>query len=154
MKKLLSFILIMALFGTMGLKAQSSYIWAGGLGIDFSSDFTFVGPSGKYFFSEEHAIQAELTFESNVTGITALYEYHQEFAGAEGLKWFVGGGPSLLFFGRGIGTELALRPTAGLDYKIANVPLAISFDWRPIVALGDLRNEVGAFGLGVRYVFE
>ncbi|WP_305521449.1 hypothetical protein [Maribacter dokdonensis] len=42
-----------------------------------------------------------------------------------------------------------------LDYKIDGVPLAFSFDWRPFIGLGDLLgNEVGAFGIGVRYVIE
>ena len=142
MKKLISFTVICALCGIMNLSAQSTYTFAGGLGIDFGSDFTFVGPSVKYFFSGNHAVQAELTFESNVTGLTGLYEYHQAFSGVEGLQWFAGAGPSLFFFGDGIGTELALRPVGGLDYKINNVPLALSFDWRPLIGLGDLRNDV------------
>lgn len=134
--------------------AQSDYKIAAGLGLDLFSGATLVGPSAKFFLADEHAIQGEILFESGLTAITGLYEYHGAFSGADGLKWFAGGGPSILLFGNGIGSEIALRPVAGLDYKIDGVPLAFSFDWRPFIGLGDLGNEVGAFGLGIRYVIE
>lgn len=154
MKKLL-FLVAAVILGTNVSNAQSNYTFAAGLGLDLFSGVTLVGPSAKYFFAEEHAGQAELMFESGLTTLTALYEYHGDISGADGLQWFAGAGPSILFFGEGIGTEIALRPIVGLDYKIDGVPLAFSFDWRPFIGLGDLLgNEVGAFGIGVRYVIE
>ncbi|APA63329.1 MAG: hypothetical protein ABJO28_18830 [Maribacter dokdonensis] len=154
MKKLL-FLVAAVILGTNVSNAQSDYTFAAGLGLDLFSGVTLVGPSAKYFFAEEHAGQAELMFESGLTTLTALYEYHGDISGADGLQWFAGAGPSILFFGEGIGTEIALRPIVGLDYKIDGVPLAFSFDWRPFIGLGDLLgNEVGAFGIGVRYVIE
>lgn len=154
MKKLL-FLVAAVILGTNVSNAQSDYTFAAGLGLDLFSGVTLVGPSAKYFFAEEHAGQAELMFESGLTTLTALYEYHGNISGADGLQWFAGAGPSILFFGEGIGTEIALRPIVGLDYKIDGVPLAFSFDWRPFIGLGDLLgNEVGAFGIGVRYVIE
>ena len=135
--------------------AQSSYTGAVGLGIDFFEDVTFVGPSGKFFFDDNNVGQVDLGFEDNITALTMLYAYHKEFSGAPGLRWYAGIGPSLLFFSDDFGgdTEIALRPHGGLEYKINGAPLAISFDWRPFLGLGDLSNEVGAFGLGFRYVF-
>ena len=154
MKKLL-FLVAAVILGTNVSNAQSDYTFAAGLGLDLFSGVTLVGPSAKYFFAEEHAGQAELMFESGLTTLTALYEYHGDISGADGLQWFAGAGPSILFFGEGIGTEIALRPIVGLDYKIDGGPLAFSFDWRPFIGLGDLLgNEVGAFGIGVRYVIE
>ncbi|SDS01467.1 hypothetical protein SAMN05192545_0613 [Maribacter dokdonensis] len=154
MKKLL-FLVSAVILGTNVSNAQSDYTFAAGLGLDLFSGVTLVGPSAKYFFAEEHAGQAELMFESGLTTLTALYEYHGDISGADGLQWFAGAGPSILIFGEGIGTEIALRPIVGLDYKIDGVPLAFSFDWRPFIGLGDLLgNEVGAFGIGVRYVIE
>ena len=154
MKKLL-FLVAAVILGTNVSNAQSDYTFAAGLGLDLFSGVTLVGPSAKYFFAEEHAGQAELMFESGLTTLTALYEYHGDISGADGLQWFAGAGPSILFFGEGIGTEIALRPIVGLDYKIDGVPLAFSFDWRPFIGLGDLLgNEVGAFGIGVKYVIE
>ncbi len=153
MKKLLCLCAAIALFGFNDVKAQD-YEIAVGLGLDFGSGFTFVGPSGKFALSDVVTVQGELMFESGVTGLTGLIAYNGSFDGAEGLSWFAGGGVSALFFGNGFGTEFALRPTAGLEYKIADVPLAFSFDWRPFIGLGDINNEIGAFGLGVRYVIQ
>lgn len=153
MKKLL-FLVAAVFLGLNISNAQSDYTFAAGLGLDLFSGATLVGPSAKYFFAEEHAGQAEVMFETGLTTITALYEYHGAFSGADGLQWFAGGGPSILFI-RDFSTEIALRPVVGLDYKINDVPLAFSFDWRPFIGLGDiLGNEVGAFGIGVRYVIE
>jgi hypothetical protein len=155
MKKFLFLALAAFTLGSNVVTAQSDYTFAAGLGLDLFSGVTLVGPSTKYFFAEEHAGLAEVMFETNLTTITALYEYHGAISGADGLKWFAGAGPSILFFGNGIGAEVALRPVVGLEYKINNVPLAFSFDWRPFIGLGDiLGNEVGAFGLGIRYVIE
>ncbi|WP_394973290.1 hypothetical protein [uncultured Croceitalea sp.] len=152
MKKL-TFILF-ALIISSTINAQSSYTTAAGLGLDLFSGATLVGPSAKFFLAEEHAVQAEVMFESNLTVITGLYEYHGNIEGADGLNWFAGAGPSILLFGNGFGTEIAIRPVAGLDYKITDVPLAFSFDWRPFIGLGDLSNEIGAFGIGIRYVID
>jgi hypothetical protein len=153
MKKL-TFILFALIIGNITVNAQSSYTTAAGLGLDLFSGATLVGPSAKFFLAEEHVIQAEVMFESNLTAITGLYEYHGNIEGANGLKWFAGAGPSILLFGNGFGTEIAIRPVAGLDYKIPDVPLAFSFDWRPFIGLGDLSNEAGAFGIGIRYVID
>ena len=153
MKKLFFAILVFTIIGSNQLKAQSDYIFAGGLGLDLFTGVTLVGPSAKYFLADEHAVQAELLFETGITTFTGIYEYHEDISGADGLKWFAGAGPSILF-GSGFGTEIALRPTAGLDYKINDVPLAFSFDWRPFIGLGDLSSEAGAFGIGIRYVIE
>ncbi len=154
MKKLCLAIAAIAIMGSNHLLAQTDYNIAAGLGIDFFSGVTLVGPSGKFFLADEHAIQGEFMFETGVTAITAIYEYHGPISGADGLKWFTGLGPSVWILSNGIGTRVALRPTAGLDYKIKDVALAFSFDWRPFLGLGNLGNEVGAFGIGIRYVIE
>lgn len=153
MKKSILLVATVVLF-TLSVNAQSTYTTALGLGIDFGNGATFVGPSVKHFFSEHHAGQAEITFEDSVTALTALYQYHDGFEGASGLQWFGGGGMSLFLFDGG--SVFGLRGTLGLDYKINNVPLAFSFDWRPILALdSDVsdRFEAGVFGFGARYTF-
>lgn len=153
MKKSILFFAIALVF-SVTMNAQSTYTTALGLGIDFGNNATFVGPSVKHFFAENHAGQAEVTFENSVTAITALYQYHDGFNGADGLQWFAGGGTSIFLFDGG--SSFALRGTLGLDFKINNVPLAFSFDWRPALSLdSDVEDkfEAGAFGLGARYVF-
>ncbi len=149
MKKIL---LLAAIFtvSILSVNAQSTYKTAVGLGLDFGSGFTFVGPSAKYFLVDNSAVQAELMFESGVTALTGMYQYHGYIDSVEGLNWFAGGGFSVLF---GSGESgLALRPDVGLDYKIDTVPLVLSFDWRPFIGLNNLYSKVGTFGLGVRYV--
>ncbi|MGB5819426.1 MAG: hypothetical protein WBG90_08055 [Saonia sp.] len=153
MKKLLSVVLIVIAFGIFESNAQSNYTTALGLGIDFGDGQTLVGPSVKHFFTTEHAGMAEVAFGDNVTFLTFLYEYHGQFPNAGGLTWFAGAGPSLAFFDND--TEFLLRPVVGLDFKINNVPLAFSFDWRPWIFFGDNGDtfEPARFGLGFRYAF-
>jgi hypothetical protein len=65
----------------------------------------------------------------------------------------------LIGFGPGVAfshgtTDFLLRPLAGLDYKINDVPLNFTFDWRPafVVTHGSDFNAA-RFGLAVRYCF-
>jgi hypothetical protein len=159
MKRILLFGLI-ALFvlgGASKVSAQKSaggsdYTNALGLGIDFGDGATLVGVSGKHFFSENNVGMAEVLFGNHVTAIHAFYQYHKGFEGAEGLKWFAGVGPSILLYNGG--SNFSIVPMAGLDYKITNIPLAFSFDWRPRITVthgGDF--SAARFGLGFRYAF-
>lgn len=155
MKRIITIIVAVMAIGVFNGNAQSDYTFAAGLGLDMGSGATFIGPSAKYFFSDESAVQAEITFESIFTSITGLYEYHGDITNVDGLKWFAGGGASIWLGSNGFGSAFALRPTVGLDYKISDVPLAFSFDWRPLIGIGDnIGSEVAFFGLGVRYVIE
>ncbi|WP_131539801.1 hypothetical protein [Pedobacter nototheniae] len=139
-----------------GAKAQT-YKTALGLGLDFGDGTTLVGPSVKHFFSRHGAGQAEVLFGSHLTTINAFYQYNDDIKGAKGLQWYAGGGPSLNFFSYGgySNTTFALKPMAGLDYKIAGAPLNIAFDWRPTIYLGDNDSDfaAGRFGLGFRFTF-
>ncbi|MEW2923013.1 hypothetical protein AB1A65_16190 [Muricauda sp. ANG21] len=152
MKKLLFVFTIVLLF-SVSLKAQTSYKAALGLGVDAIDNATFVGVTGKYFFTSNHVGQADLGFEDNATIITALYSYHKGFARAAGLRWYVGAGPSIILLDGGE-NGFALRPHAGLDFKMNGVPFVINFDWRPFIGLSDdWGNEVGSFGLGLQFAF-
>lgn len=151
MKKTIVLVLAILAFGSFEGYAQD-YKIAAGLGISFGSDFTFFGPSGKFFLDEQNALQGELLFEDGVTMINTLYNYNGQLGEVEGLNWFAGGGLSFLFATGD--TEFALRPMGGLEYVINGAPLALTFDWRPFIGLGDLGNEVGTFGLGIRFIIQ
>lgn len=122
-----------------------------GLGIDFGTGSTLVGPSFKHFFSENNVGKFEVLF-GNYVAIQAFYEYHKMIDGAPGLQWFAG-------IGAGVGLDennsaFLLKPIGGLDYKIDGVPLSFSFDWRPTAFIGDNSDfEAGRFGLGFRFAF-
>ncbi len=143
--------LAFVLFGLYGLKAQV-YTGAAGLGIEFGDGATLVGPSGKYFFSEHSSGQVELLFDDGVTAINLFYIHASEFSGSNGLQWYLGVGPTFLLVDGG-SSDVGIRPLVGLDYKINNVPLGFTADWRPYFSL-DSGSEAGIFAIGVRYIFD
>lgn len=150
MKKTL--IAICAFFAfSFATQAQSTYRTALGLGIDFGEGATLVGPSIKHFFNGPHAGMGEFTFGNHITSFTALYQYHGDISNANGLMWFAGIGPSIMFADSY--SEFMLRPNAGLDYRITNTPLTFSFDWRPIISFEEYSDTFtpGRFGLGIRF---
>ena len=149
MKQFATIMLMVLGIGIFSSKAQV-YEAAAGLGLDFGDGETLVGFSGKYFFSDEHAAQAELLF-GDITGVNLLYGYHGGFPGADTLQWFAGGGLGLLF-GDG-NSDVGLRPMVGLDYKIGDIPLGFTFDWRPYISF-DEGSEAARFGIGIRYIWE
>jgi hypothetical protein len=130
----------------------SDYRNAIGLGIDFGNGGTWVGPSFKHFFTENNVGKFEVLFGNNVAVIEGFYEYHREIENAPGLRWFAGIGAGVAIAENN--SLFLLRPEGGLDYKITDVPLSFSFDWRPTIGIGDESDfEAGRFGLGIRFCF-
>ncbi len=157
MKKLIFTIIAGAALFTMNLSNANaqSYKNALGLGLDFG-DGTLIGPSFKHFFNSKGAGQVELLFGNNSTRLQAFYQHHGTIAGADGLKWFIGGGPGLNFFSAGNydQTNFLLIPQAGLDFKIPGAPIQAAFDWRPTAWIGDNSDfDAGRFGFGFRFTF-
>jgi hypothetical protein len=146
------FVVALAMLGTVAVKAQTSYKAALGLGVDAVDSATFIGATGKYFFTSNHVGQADLGFEDGATMITVLYSYHKGFTRAGGLRWYAGVGPSIILVDD-VDNVFALRPHLGLDFKINGVPFVANFDWRPAIVLSDGDNEVGAFGFGLQFAF-
>ncbi len=146
------FVVALAMLGTVAVKAQTSYKAALGLGVDAVDSATFIGATGKYFFTSNHVGQADLGFEDGATMITVLYSYHKGFTRAGGLRWYAGAGPSIILVDD-VDNVFALRPHLGLDFKINGVPFVANFDWRPAIVLSDGDNEVGAFGFGLQFAF-
>ena len=153
MKKTLIVLSLVAGIMISSANAQSNYKTGVGLGLDFGTGTTLVGPSLKHFFTENHVGQFEVLFGSRVTFIQAFYEYHKDFPNAAGLKWYLGAGAGFALY-KG-GSTFMLKPIGGLDYKINDVPLSVSFDWRPSIFIGDGDSdfEPARFGFGFRYTF-
>lgn len=150
------FIIAIALFASLNsapVKAQN-YKTGLGLAIDFGNGATLVGPHLKHFFDQNGAINGEILFGANSTLLQAMYQYHGNVKQVEGLKWYVGGGPSLQLYDNG--SSFYLVPTAGLDLKFKGAPIAASFDWRPRLYIGSNNSDfnAGRFGLGFRYTFK
>ena len=118
----------------------------------------------KQYKTESVAKELLAYFNEDGFRLTGLYEKHMPIPNAEGLQWYVGGGghfglwnnswrlrnpPSTAVFAIGVDGVL------GLDYKIPNAPLAVSFDWQPSFNLvGHTYFEGGWGGLAVRYTFK
>ena len=155
MKKLFAAAILAAtfFFGATDAKAQS-YKTGLGIMVDVGDGGTFVGPHAKHFFTSNHAGEFDVLFGSGATAIQALYQYNSPFTGADGLNWYIGAGPGIVFGNNGGGSSFYLTPTLGLDYKISGAPLSVSGDWRPKFHLSDGGgSSVGRFGLGFKFTF-
>ena len=154
MKKVL-LVAVMAL-GISQVNAQN-YKNALGVVVDLGDGETFVGPQFKHSFDGKNAGNVQVMFGDHVTVLGADYTYNQPFSGANGLGWYVGVGPQLSFVDGGKfedKTYFAIRPQAGLEYKIPSAPLALHFDWKPWWNLtNDSNFEAGRFSLGFKYTF-
>lgn len=159
MKK--AFFTVVVLAGLMfGLQSTS---FAQSTGSDYSTavglrvgdiDFRGVGITGKHFFTENNVGEAILTFYDSAFFISALYEYHKDIPEAEGLKWLVGIGPFVGIPDGGGDAAFGVTPIVGLDYKINDVPLNFTVDWRPhFVFTPSTEFEASSLGLSIRYAF-
>ncbi len=154
MKKVL-LVAVMAL-GISQVNAQN-YKNALGVVVDLGDGETLVGPQFKHSFDGKNAGNVQVMFGDHVTVLGADYTYNQPFSGTNGLGWYVGVGPQLSFVDGGKfedKTYFAIRPQAGLEYKIPSAPLALHFDWKPWWNLtNDSNFEAGRFSLGFKYTF-
>jgi hypothetical protein len=145
---------ILAIFVSLGTNTKAqSYKTSLGLGIDFGTGATMVGPSVKHFFNKSSAIQGDVLFGGSSTLIQAFYQYHFPVKGTPNLNFYVGGGPGIDLYN--YGSTVSIKPMAGLEYKIKEAPLTFNFDWRPTLFLYDGVNEIepARFGLGIKYTF-
>lgn len=138
-------------------KAQTArgntYTNAAGIGIDFGNGNTGAGIDFKHFFTANDAGEFNLLFYDGTVGLGGFYEYNAPIKNAAGLQWYLGLGPQF-FFNKHSDTDFGARAMAGLDYKIPDVPLDFSFDWRPYFQFTNNSHvDGGRFQINIRYVF-
>ncbi|RZL36815.1 MAG: hypothetical protein EOP00_29140 [Pedobacter sp.] len=123
-----------------------------------------VALTGKVFISQNSALEGILKYNgagglgSNIA-FSGLYEYHSPINGVDGLRWYVGGGGHVNYFSWKDSdvdavTTFGVAGVLGLEYKFANLPLAISADWQPAYIISNpsgFSAENG--GIGVKYTF-
>ena len=124
-----------------------------GLGVRLSNSSPTLNNSitGKYFVTNQNAIEGVLSFGSRF-GIGALLEIHKP-TNVEGLRWFYGGGAYLGFED----SDTYLGPTGivGIDYKFANVPINLSIDYKPeLNILPEISFVPDAFAFSVRFTLK
>ena len=159
MKKLL-IVCLFAMFFTQITKAQnltSTYQTAIGF------KFYPTAISVKHFIDDNKAIEGLGYFYRDGFRVTGLYELHYDINSVEGLKWYVGPGAHIGFWNdawkkenlnRNSSIAIGIDGVLGLDYKIKDVPLNISFDWQPSLNIvGYTYFEPGWGGLAIRYTF-
>lgn len=146
------------LAGAASAQKGSDYSTALGLRLDLGNGGTYVGPAIKHFFSPTGAGEASVLFGNHTTLIGAEYSYNSAIRNAGGLKWNAGIGPQIALYSSsyyGGGSDVLLRPFAGLEFKIPEAPLNLGFDWRPIIQLTHGSDfEAGRFGLALRFVLQ
>ena len=166
MKKVIGVLVVVFMLGIATAHAQnmsSSYTTA--LGIKVWGDGG--GISVKHFITSNHALEGIGYFWNGGARITGLYEFHFEFVGAPGLRWYVGPGAHVGFYNNhyydrhypndpypASRSFVGIDGVIGLDYKFTGAPINLSIDWQPSFEFGDNRGFVGSWGgLGVRYTF-
>ncbi len=154
--------------GVQEVSAQTPYRTAIGIGIDVGDGPTLVGPQIKHSFGGANAGNAQVLFGEDIVSLGVDYSYNQQIPGTNGLGWYVGVGPQLTFvdddrwFGwddrwdrRGDRTFFAIRPAAGLEYKIPTAPIAFHFDWKPWWNLTNRSSfEPARFTLGFKFTIK
>lgn len=121
------------------------------------------GGTIKHFFDDSKAVEGILQLGgiySRYAQITGLFQVHRPLDEvAPGLQWYFGGGGFAGFFS-GIystrSTRIGIAGNIGLDYAFDDIPLNLSVDWIPGIAIVGFGTGFGAGtagGLAVRYTF-
>ncbi len=147
MKKLL-FVSVLILFISTFAHNSKAQDYKLGVGLRLGE---YTGLSLKYFGASKNALEGILASHWNSSfssiHITLLYEIHNQFPNARGLKWFYGGGGHLGFindyndhpwYKDGKDNDSAiigLDGILGLEYTFPKAPVCLSLDWKPVFNL-------------------
>lgn len=167
MKKLIfTFAFVVAAFF---IKAQDFNSAIGArLGTPFAASY-------KTFISQESALEGVAGFWSGYYSryiqLAVLYQKHNALGDVSNLQWYYGFGGGVNFWSDGIdrrtyannGVSVVVYGDIGLSYTFENIPLNLSLDWVPGLAIKISGNPLysdyygsgfgaGLFGLAARYV--
>ncbi|HSR39549.1 MAG TPA: hypothetical protein VLL95_11590 [Phnomibacter sp.] len=116
----------------------------------------------KHFVKSNAAIEGLGYFWRNGFRATGLYEWHGNFTGAAGLKWYVGGGAHIDSWNEKYRDEYrpegraaaGLDGVLGLDYKFKGAPINLSLDWQPSVTfIGAHYSTTDWVGVAIRFAW-
>ena len=173
MKNLIQHLFILVAFVLIGASAKAqtsttanptSYNFA--LGLKFGGYEN--GISGKYFMTDNTAIEGVLGFRSNGLVVSGLYELNTEAFNVPELKFYYGFGAHLGSVGAGTYQRfggsaqvyhssqilIGADGVIGLEYMIPQSPIAVSLDLNPRLELASGPFFDIAPGLGVKYFFK
>jgi hypothetical protein len=157
MRKFILLSVVVILFTATKVSAQkgdyntsSSYTTA--VGVKFYPGAISV----KHFVGDNKAVEGLAYFWNRGFRVTGLYEIHFDINDVAGLKWYIGPGAHVGFYGSkyGGGTSIGVDGVLGLDYKIQGAPINLSLDWQPSFEFAN--NYGNGFtggwgGFGIRY---
>ncbi|MDR0668426.1 MAG: hypothetical protein LBF90_07405 [Prevotellaceae bacterium] len=122
---------------------------------------TMIGASYKQFITTAHALEGVVDLDilhPNDMSLraTALYEFHHAWPNADGLSWYVGPGATAgALISANSSFIFAADGVAGLEYKLAEIPLCFAFDLNPkiyLIGYGYIKFSPN-IGVTVRYTF-
>ncbi len=125
------------------------------------------GISGKYFMTDNTALEGLLGFRSHGLVFTGLYEINQQAFSTEGLRFYYGFGAHVGGVGAGVYKRfggdneyynnsqvlLGADGVIGLEYVIPQSPIAVSLDLNPRLEIATGPFFDIAPGLGIKYTF-
>jgi hypothetical protein len=163
MKKTIYFIIAIAAFVITGKQAQAqdnSYRTA--VGLKFGG--YEIGPSIKWFYDNNQALEGVLGFRNGGAVVTGLYEMHVPIFNVDKLNFYYGGGFHLGSIGKGTYDDgrrvytsgrvlVGFDAVIGAEYTIPNTPIAISVDLDPRLELATGSTFDLAPALGLKYAF-
>jgi len=144
----IGFILMMCLLVAGSVQAQD---YKGALGVRFSSKAALINTSVslKYFFTEKTAAEGFISL-SDPFALGLLLEQHQPFV--SGIKYYYGGG---IYAGFSGDRKFGFHGVIGLDYKIPNLPIGFSIDWKPELTVAkEFSFEARALGATARFTIK
>ena len=155
-------IVVIGLFLFCLISISNAQDYKTGIGLRAGLDY---GLTIKHFTSEKSALEFLLANRWRGFAVTGLYEFHNQIADAERLKWFIGFGAHLGFWNGDYTnaywgtsgnkyTVVGLDGILGLEYSFKEVPINIGLDWKPafnFVGYSGLWPDEGA--LSIRYIF-
>lgn len=161
MKRAIYYLFALALLTVTGLKAQAQD-YRTGVGIKFGG--YEIGPSVKYFFDQDKAIEGILGFRNKGAVVTGLYEMHVPIFNVDKLKLFYGGGLHIGGIDKGYYDDgrtyydnrrikFGFDGVIGVEYIIPQSPISISVDLDPRLELATGTVFDVAPALGVKYTF-
>ena len=140
---------VLLLFSFSCLIQAQNYETGIGLRGGFASGITV-----KHFLTEKTAIEGIFSTRWGGFMITGLYEIEAPAFDTEGLSWYYGGGAHIGFWNSsnsgnpwweddhsGNYTVLGIDGVIGLAYTFSEIPINLSFDWKPMI------NFVGYSGV-------
>ena len=156
MKRILVFVTLLLCALTAGAQGRD-HTWE--LGVRGGLDLGAL--NAKYYLSDLNSLEGSVSipYHAGGIGVLAIYEWNYPVI-ADGFDFFYGiGGKACQYLRKGddgndyLAFHLGAVGTVGLQYKIPDIPIVFSLDYRAHVNLGGTLFTVNDVAFGVRFCF-